>query len=201
MIYKTKQLQETNAKNQLKELILSIHNVNMADLNELLQLGQYISFKKNTKIIEEGEISEYYYFIYKGLVKVYYYKNDRLVIDRFEKEGSLFGGNFSHTLQKPGNHYFDAVENVSLLKFKFSDLENLATKSHDIERLYRKSIELFHANYVTRLSLFKSLNATERYEEFVKQYGDVVNRVSLKDIANFLEMTPETLSRIRSKNI
>jgi len=122
-----------------------------------------------------------------------------LIIDRFEKEGSLFGGNFSHTLQKPGNHYYDAIENVSLLRFKFSDLENLANKSHDMERLYRKSVELFHANYATRLSLFKSLNAKERYEEFIAQYGDVVNRVSLKDVANFLEMTPETLSRIRSK--
>lgn len=199
MTYTNKQQQEVNAKNQLKELILSIHQVNLTDLNILLQFGEYTTFKKNTKIIEEGEISEYFYFIYKGLVKVYYYKNDRLIIDRFEKEGSLFGGNFSHTLQKPGNHYYDAIENVSLLRFKFSDLENLANKSHDMERLYRKSVELFHANYATRLSLFKSLNAKERYEEFIAQYGDVVNRVSLKDVANFLEMTPETLSRIRSK--
>lgn len=199
MTYTNKQQQELNAKNQLKELILSIHQVNLTDLNNLLQLGNYITFKKNVKIIEEGDISEYYYFIYNGLIKVYYIKNDKLIIDRFEKEGSLFGGNFSYTLQKPSNYFFETIENVILLKFKFSDLENLASKSHDIERLYRKSIELFHANYATRMSLFKSLNAKERYEEFIAQYGDVVNRVSLKDVANFLEMTPETLSRIRSK--
>ena len=158
-----------------------------------------VTFKKNHEIIKEGEIAEYFYFIFKGIIKVYFYKNDKPVVERFEQEGGLFGGNFTHLTKKPGTHIYESIEDVVLLRIKYAELDDLCKKYHEIERLYRVSMEIFHTGYVERLSSFKSLSSEERYHEFVQQYGNITNRVPLKDIANYLDMTPETLSRIRSK--
>lgn len=190
---------EEQAKEFLKKVFSSITKVEDSQLDLLINLFDLVSFKKNYEIIKEGEVAEYFYFIYKGIIKIYYFKEDKPVIDRFEKEGTFFGGNFTHITKKPGTHIYESIEDVVLLKIKYDDLDELCSKSHDIERLYRISMELFHTNYGDKISAFKALSSEKRYKEFLIHYGDVSNRVPLKDIANYLNMTPETLSRIRAK--
>jgi CRP-like cAMP-binding protein len=192
-------LQETQAKELLRNMLITTVGVESAQLDPLLDLFELVSYKKNHAVIEEGIIADYFYFIFKGVIRVYYYKNDKMVIERFEKEGGLFGGNFTHLTKKPGTHIYESVEEVVLLRIKYSNLEELCKREHAIERVYRIMMEAFHSGYVERLFSFKSLSSEERYHEFILQYGEIANRVPLKDIANYLGMTPETLSRIRSK--
>lgn len=199
MTRQTDNLLETQAKQILKKTLSGITDVQDSQLNLLIDLFELVTFKKNHEIIKEGEIAEYFYFIFKGIIKVYFYKNDKPVVERFEQEGGLFGGNFTHLTKKPGTHIYESIEDVVLLRIKYAELDDLCKKYHEIERLYRVSMEIFHTGYVERLSSFKSLSSEERYHEFVQQYGNITNRVPLKDIANYLDMTPETLSRIRSK--
>ena len=199
MTRQTDNLLETQAKEILKKKLSGITDVQDSQLNLLINLFELVTFKKNHEIIKEGEIAEYFYFIFKGIIKVYFYKNDKPVVERFEQEGGLFGGNFTHLTKKPGTHIYESIEDVVLLRIKYAELDDLCKKYHEIERLYRVSMEIFHTGYVERLSSFKSLSSEERYNEFVQQYGNITNRVPLKDIANYLDMTPETLSRIRSK--
>ncbi|HRH58669.1 MAG TPA: Crp/Fnr family transcriptional regulator [Chitinophagales bacterium] len=199
MTRQTDNLLETQAKEILKKKLSGITDVQDSQLNLLINLFELVTFKKNHEIIKEGEIAEYFYFIFKGIIKVYFYKNDKPVVERFEQEGGLFGGNFTHLTKKPGTHIYESIEDVVLLRIKYAELDDLCKKYHEIERLYRVSMEIFHTGYVERLSSFKSLSSEERYHEFVQQYGNITNRVPLKDIANYLDMTPETLSRIRSK--
>ncbi|MFN8295880.1 MAG: Crp/Fnr family transcriptional regulator [Chitinophagales bacterium] len=199
MTRQTDNLLETQAKAILKKTLSGTTDVQDSQLDLLIDLFELVTFKKNHEIIKEGEIAEYFYFIFKGIIKVYFYKNDKPVVERFEQEGGLFGGNFTHLTKKPGTHIYESIEDVVLLRIKYAELDNLCKKYHEIERLYRVSMEIFHTGYVERLSSFKSLSSEERYHEFVQQYGNITNRVPLKDIANYLDMTPETLSRIRSK--
>ncbi|MBP6660262.1 MAG: Crp/Fnr family transcriptional regulator [Chitinophagales bacterium] len=190
---------ETQAKFTLKNNLSAVSKVNADDLNLLLDKFELVSYIKNTEIIKEGDIAEYFYFIYKGIIKIYFFINDKIVIDRFEEEGAFFGGNFTHLTNQPGTHVYESIDDVLLLRIKYKDLEKVCKESHDIERLYRISMEMFHRSYSTNLSKFKSLSSEERYYELIKHHTNIINRVPLKDIANYLNMTPETLSRIRAK--
>lgn len=69
------------------------------------------------------------YFICKGLIRIYFFKNEKLVIDRFEKEGGFFGGNYNHLTAYPGISTFEALEDLVLLKMKQSDFEVYCVKT------------------------------------------------------------------------
>ncbi|MCB0508159.1 MAG: Crp/Fnr family transcriptional regulator [Chitinophagales bacterium] len=189
---------EKLARKELEEYLVSVGKCTNAEMEELMQHFEFVSANKNQIIIDKDEVIEHFYYIYEGIVKIYYYYNEKQVIERFENEKGFFGGNFSHLTKVKGTHVYEAVENTSLLRIRQADLEILCQKSHNIEHTYRVSLENFHANFVRRLTYFKSFNAEEKYREFVQNYGDILNRVNLKDVANYLDITPETLSRVRA---
>ena len=66
--------------------------------------------------------------------------------------------------------------------------------------LYRKVMEKMLVVSQIKADSLRFENAQERYVRFCQEYPNIVNRVSIADIASYLIMTPETLSRIRSKN-
>ena len=64
---------ETQAKFTLKNNLSAVSKVNADDLNLLLDKFELVSYIKNTEIIKEGDIAEYFYFIYKGIIKIYFF--------------------------------------------------------------------------------------------------------------------------------
>ncbi|HOU47504.1 MAG TPA: cyclic nucleotide-binding domain-containing protein, partial [Chitinophagales bacterium] len=100
-------LLEKKAKELFIEKIASTTNLDAGQLSEVTELMDLVHYKKNQIVINEGQIAEYFYFIIKGLVKVYFFKNDKMVIERFEQEGGLFGGNFTHISSNvPGKYVY-----------------------------------------------------------------------------------------------
>lgn len=196
---------QTNMKSDVTavELLIakfsSITKIEARAIAELQSLLVFETHKKNTLIIKEYEPIKYLYFIYKGIIKIYFHKNDKIIIERFEKEGGFFGGNYDHLSKYPGVHNYESLEDVEVLKIKHSDFEMLFKKYHSLERLYRMMLEAFHYTYVDKLYELKAATSEERYRDFEKEYGDIISRISLKNVASYLNMTSETVSRIRAK--
>ena len=190
---------ELKAKEVIKTKFNAITKIDHESMQALLDLLRVKTYKKNEIIIEENEKMTDFYFIYKGVIRIYFYKKDKIIIERFEKEGGFFGGNYEHLSKYPGVHIIEALEDLVVLKMKHSELELLFKKHHAVETLYRMLLEAFHYNYVDKLYALKSSSSEERYADFMKEYGDIMNRISLKNVASYLSMTSETISRIRSR--
>ena len=158
-------------------------------------------FAKNEKILSEGEICENIYWIVKGLVRQYYYKNGKELTEYMATENtivmcieSLFG-------EQPSRLQIMAIEPTILYCLPKAKLEAVAMKSVNIQILYRKILEESLILSQIHADMLRFESAIDRYQKLVKRSPQLVLRAPLVYIASYLQMTPETLSRVRTQTL
>jgi CRP-like cAMP-binding protein len=176
-----------------------VAKVSEADLSEIISLFEPVYFTKKSYIIKEQEENKYMYFIYKGLVRVFYVIDDKQINHWFDSEGDFIGNLYYVTTGYPSFHNYETLENTWLLRAKHSDLNKLFKRVPIAEHIARKFMELYYVENLHQVMDMKSLSADTRYENFIKRFSNLVARIPQKHIANYLGLTQETLSRIRSK--
>lgn len=198
-MYKMK-AQESKAKEMLANVLQQIDVISTSNLQKVLDKFEFISFDKETAILKESEIPKYIYFVAKGIVRVYYKTDGRQIIDWFAEEGTFIGNLYGY-ITKSGFDIYESIEEVELLRATYADIEHLLSHVHEIERVARKTIELYYVQYIERSHQLKGLSAEEKYRLFLRNYEKFVSRIPLKYIADYLGITSETLSRIRAKEL
>lgn len=99
----------------------------------------------------------------------------------------------------PTSYHVDAIEAAELLVITLGDFDRLLTRLPDYARGYQLGLERMSAGQQRRLALALSATADERYADFVGRNPSLAARIPQRMLASYLGMTPETLSRIRSK--
>lgn len=157
------------------------------------------SIPKNGFFVREGEKSNHIAFVEKGLFKYYYLKEGKELINRFYMEDDWMGDYRSFLTRQPSLVYIEAVEDAQLFLLGYEHLQQLYNNSKSFERLGRLVAERLYLATVDRYSLFLSSTPEERYLKLLNERPQLVNRVPLKQIASFLGIQPESLSRIRKR--
>ena len=188
-----------DARNQLRSYFISCTpEINLNDLNELLQEFTLHQFSKKEKIILAGEGSSTFYFVCKGLIRIYYEKEEKEITNYFIKENMVFAVS-AHLSGKKNINNYEASEDTTVLRINLALLESYFTKSHSLEHLARKLIETNYGAFMKKTHDVLFLSAEERYDKFLNEHSDLINRLPLRIIASYLGITQETLSRLRSK--
>ena len=94
----------------------------------------------------------------------------------------------------------EALENTKLYAIPYDDLNNLMVRNQEMDMLYRKILEHVAISSQEHADSQRFENATERYERLLREKPEIVLRAPMVYIASFLQMTPETLSRVRNGN-
>ena len=154
---------------------------------------------KGELILNVGEVLQDIIIIEKGIVRQFYYKNGLDITEQFSSEGQYVVCIESLLLKEPTNLMIEALEPTTFYTIRFSDLERLLDKSISLLNLYRYFTEnnLIFTQYKADAMRFE--NSATRYAKFIKQFPEAAKRASVKHIASYLLMTPESLSRVRSK--
>lgn len=105
----------------------------------------------------------------------------------------------SFTKQKQTNNNIDALEDSELLLMSFKSWTDLSLKVPTWEFYFREILAEENHAAITRISDFVSASAEERYLHFLALYPDLFQRVPLYQIASYLGVTPQSLSRIRKE--
>ena len=158
-------------------------------------------FAKNEKILAEGEICENIYWIVKGLVRQFYYKNGKELTEYMATENTLCMCIESLFLEQPTNLQIMAIEPTVLYCLPKARLEAVAMKSVNIQILYRKILEESLILSQIHADMLRFESAIDRYQKLVKRSPQLVLRAPLVYIASYLQMTPETLSRVRTQTL
>ena len=185
---------------------LIIDNVGrFIDLTEL-EKQKYISLlaevkvKKKTFLMRAGEITKYEYFITKGCLKVYTLDEDGVPhISMFAVEDYWTGDMASFITKEPSRYFIKATEDSELLGISRANYELLFQEIPKFEKFYRILYQRSLINYIRRSNYGISLTAEERYIEFKRKYPNIINRITQKDLAAYIGITPEFMSKIISK--
>ena len=157
-----------------------------------------MKFQKGEIILREGDICKDIYWVAKGLVRQFYYKNDKELTEYMAIEDNIVMSIESLFKEQPSTQQIVALEPTILFALPKKDLEHEAVRNVNIQMLYRKILEESLIISQIHADLMRFETAQDRYMKMCKLYPQVVLRAPLVYIANYLQMTPETLSRVRA---
>jgi CRP-like cAMP-binding protein len=160
-----------------------------------------LKYAKNEMILREGETCTNIYWVVKGLVRQYYYKNGKELTEYMASENTIVMCIESLFREQPTHLQIKALEPTIMIALPKAELEAVAMKSVNIQILYRKILEesLILSQHHADMLRFES--AQDRYQKLIKRQPQLVLRAPLVYIASYLQMTPETLSRVRTATL
>ena len=181
-----------------RELARRYSTMTHDELDVLESILRPMKFAKNEKILNEGETCENIYWVAKGLVRQFYYKNGKELTEHMAVENSIIMCIESLFKEEPTRLQIMALEPTVVYAMPRKLLEQVAMKSVNIQILYRKILEESLIISQIHADLLRFESAQNRYKRLCKMSPQVVLRAPLVYIASYLQMTPETLSRVRS---
>ncbi|WP_130734050.1 Crp/Fnr family transcriptional regulator [Flavobacterium sp. J27] len=159
-----------------------------------------ISIQKKDFLLREGEICKFEGFVTKGLFKVCHYDEKGLEkIISFPREDWWVGDIDSFTNQKPSSYFIQALEDAEVLLISREDKENLYVNLPKVEKLFRIMGQKALIALQRRMSENLRKPAEERYSDFLEKYPQLLQRLTNLQIAAYLGVSHELLSKIRKK--
>lgn len=167
-------------------------------IDSLSQILVPMKFQKGDIVLPEGEMCRAMYFVDKGMVRQYYYKNGKDVTEHFSFEGRICFCIESFLKQEPSRLIVEALENTMLYAIPYEAWHIQMQQNQEMEMLYRKILEHALISSQEHADSQRFENAAERYARLLQTKPEIILRAPMLHIASFLQMTPETLSRVRS---
>lgn len=167
------------------------------DFKTLASKLHLVNFEKKTKLVDIGEIAPNVYFVLKGISRRYFYRGKQELITHLVKEGGLMGSTISFLTGEPSKYILETIEPVTAFSLSKKDLEELYATDKKWEKFGRKIITAFFLQSEYHNINMIRYSTRERFVNFMKENPDLVLRVPQKYLASYLEIQPETFSRLK----
>jgi len=160
------------------------------------------NLRRRQYLVQAGDICRYECFVNKGCLRQYYVdESGQEHVVMFAEQSWWISDMFGLVTGKPALTNVEAIENSELLLIDRTALDKLLIQYPMFERFFRIKLQRAFIAHQRRLIENMSLPADQRYCNFVEQYPSFEQRLPLKQIASFLGITPESLSRIRRQRL
>lgn len=161
----------------------------------LLRYAEEVHLSKGEQILTEGRRLDYVYFVKEGFARTYVLRDGKDWTIWFTAPGEMLAG------PSTGGAVLNAevLEDSILLKMSAHYLEMLFGQSLELANWGRKLAEYYLAEYEHYFTHYSYADARVQYEHLLEDYPNLIQKVPLKHIASYLQITPQSLSRIRAK--
>jgi CRP/FNR family cyclic AMP-dependent transcriptional regulator len=185
---------------QIDKNVTRYYTFSKNDLDVFHDLLEPLSVKKKEHLLRAGEICGFEAFINKGCIMTYLLNEEgKETVLYFSVENWWVSDMCSFNEQTKSNFYIQALEDSELLILTPQTKEELLFKVPKFERAFRLMIQKNLGVLQNRFHSALAQSAEKRYEDFLNRYPGIPQRVSQHHIASYLGVTPEFLSKIRSK--
>jgi CRP-like cAMP-binding protein len=154
---------------------------------------------KDLTLLKEGDVSSEFYFIIKGGIRLFYNVGDVEKTAFFYFENKFVSSYESFTKQTPSKHNLQTIEDTTIAVFKHEVVYKLLELFPRFEFLGRIMMEEELIVCQDIIASFISLNAEERYLKLIDTNNELIQRIPQHQLAPYLGVTAETLSRIRKR--
>jgi CRP-like cAMP-binding protein len=171
-----------------------------AETDYFISLLEFKKISSKQFLLHAGEICKHSSFVISGCLRGYTIDKDGFEhVLNFAPQDWWIGDMQSMINQVPGNLNIEALFETEVLMLSKSDQENLYKKVPKFERFFRIITEKSLIAYQQRLMDNLSLTAQERYLKFCTTYPTLINTIPQKQIAAYIGVTPEFLSKLKAK--
>ncbi|MBP8759350.1 MAG: Crp/Fnr family transcriptional regulator [Parabacteroides sp.] len=188
-----------NTFESIKTHIDSVIKLEDNEWSSLIDIIEVMSIRKNEFFLSKNQICDSIAYLNKGTL-IYYQTldNGNDITTDFAFEGDWVTNNHSRLNNIPSHLNIKAIENSDLLVIKQKDLLDLYDRIPKLEKLGRLLMEHAYVKLVQLSIDLQTLSATDRYLKLLGDYPEIINKVPLYHIANYLGIAPKSLSRIRN---
>lgn len=183
----------------LADQLRTLANLSPEAISLLLSSTLPKTLKKGQYVLQEGQVCKTIWYVEKGCLRTFYDKDGKEINTRFSFESSFVTALRSLRTAVPSAYSIQACEPATVWAFDKEKLLGLYRQSAEMESFGRNLLEHLLMEQEEHANLFKIYSPIERYEYVVKHHPQLIQRVSLSQLASYLGMARETLSRIRKK--
>ena len=184
-----------------RELARKYSTMTHNELDTLESILVPMKYAKGEMILSEGEVCKNIYYIEHGLIRQFYFKNGKEVTEHLGEDHTIFMCIESLFREQPTRLQVEALEQTLVYALPKKRLEEEAMHNVNIQMLYRKILEESLIISQVHADLVRFESAQNRYKKMCEPNPQVILRAPLVFIANYLQMTPETLSRVRAASL
>lgn len=185
----------------LQQYIQSYFEVKSEDLAAIASKFQYRQVKKGDYLLKQDRQCNQLTFIQTGLVRIYTTVNDKEVTQWISTKGYFVTDLASFIFNTPARWNLQALTDCELYTIEKQDYDALGNTIPEWHRLEKLFIAKCFIILEERVNSHLFMTAEERYNKLFELQPDLFNQVPLQYLASMLGMTPETLSRLRKKQL
>ena len=185
--------------NQLIKTIEKYIQISEGEKELIQRLFSEISISKGNKLLSEGQICKYLYFVSKGILRQFISSDNKEQTIHFNSENSFICDFNSFTEQKPSTKNIEALENATFLRISKPNLEKFYAQLKQGERFGRLLVEDAFNKSIKHIYSLKNDSPEKRYFDFIATYKNLQQSIPQYYIASFIGVTPQSLSRIRRR--
>jgi len=189
-----------DAFDSLKRLVKSIVPLTEAEWDMAVPMLSTRTLNKNDFLVRSGETCNDIGFVVKGLMRKFYVNSEGdEFINTFMCENQFTAPYESMLQGRVADANLQAVEKTDLIVFNFQGFQNLSKTNLNWKEMRLRMTEMILIQKEKRQVRLVMNSATERYEDFLRDHANLVDRVPNYQIASYIGITPEALSRILRK--
>jgi CRP-like cAMP-binding protein len=155
---------------------------------------------KNTILLHEGDVCGEFYFVQSGCIRTYFMDKNGREKTRYIMTDNYIGTALASFIsQKPSIESIEATENTELLSISHADFYRLNQTMNHWQLFYQRILEMAYSFQTKKIEQLVTLTAQQRYEDVLQENPKLIQLVSNKVLASYLDIREETLSRLKSK--
>jgi CRP-like cAMP-binding protein len=173
--------------------------LNVQILKELESVFVDKSFTKGAFLLKPGHICTSHLLIKKGIARKFYMHKDKEITTEIYFHDDVAISLDSYIMHKPGDVFIEALTDLEVTIIDYKLFSKLKRNYPQVMLMDKMFIEYYAVWFEQRLREFQTLDAAQRYSKLIEKEPQIVQHLPVTIVASYLNVSLETLSRIRSK--